>query len=101
MLVFGLIYFNKENPRRLLRFKRLRNMENMYKNDIMKNIVTQFKINVFSYPEHSKRRSSTIKILESLIGILNSKYMIPLSAKVEDAHISYPHFSRFLIIIPA
>lgn len=63
----------------------------------MKNSSPQLKTNVFSYPEHSKKRFFTIKALQKLINILNSKYEINLFIEVEDGHIAYPLFSRFLM----
>lgn len=59
--------------------------------------MVNMKINVFSYPENSKRRCSAIKALETLIDILNSKYRIEFYIEVRDGHIAFPQFSRFLV----
>lgn len=54
-------------------------------------------INIFSYPEYSKRREITIKYIKELIRVLKSKYGIHLCAEVVDGHRKYHSFSQFLI----
>jgi len=55
------------------------------------------KVSIFSYPENRKRRRLTIKVLETLIDIINSKYGIEFCIEVKDGHNAFPEFSCFLM----
>lgn len=52
---------------------------------------------VFSYPEHSKRHTSTIKHINSLIEIVNSEYKINFPARHINGHLKYHSLSQFFI----
>ncbi len=54
-------------------------------------------INVFSYPENSKRCEKTIGHIRELVKILNEEYNIDLNVEVKDSHKVNTSFSKFTI----
>lgn len=52
---------------------------------------------VFSYPENSKRHTSTIKHLNSLIEIVNSEYKINFPVRLINGHLKHHSLSQFFI----